>query len=121
MLDYGCGSGRVAIAIKKAFPAAPVAGYDVDAKSIARARDAAQDAGVQIAFGTEKPSGPFDLITICDCLHDLAAPVETLREIHRLLKADGTLFIVEPKAADRLEAIATPWRRCSTASACSTA
>ena len=101
VLDYGCGSGRVAIAIKKGFPAAQVAGYDVDAQSIARAREAAKE--LQIAFGTEKPSGQFDLITICDCIHDLAAPVETLREIHRLLKPDGTLFIVEPKAADRLE------------------
>jgi len=101
VLDYGCGSGRVAIAIKKAFPAAELAGYDVDAQSIARAREAAKE--LQIAFGTQKPSGHFDLITVCDCIHDLAAPVETLREIHRLLKADGTLFIVEPKAADRLE------------------
>jgi SAM-dependent methyltransferase len=101
VLDYGCGSGRVAIAIKKAFPAAQVAGYDVDAQSIARAREAAT--GLQIAFATARPSGQFDLITICDCIHDLAAPLDTLREIHRLLKADGTLFIVEPKAADRLE------------------
>ena len=101
VLDYGCGSGRVAIAIKKAFPAAAVAGYDVDPQSIARAREAAH--GLQIAFATEKPSGKYDLVTICDCIHDLGAPLETLREIHRLVKADGTLFIVEPKAADRLE------------------
>ena len=36
-LDYGCGSGRVAIALKKAFATADVHGYDVDAQSIARA------------------------------------------------------------------------------------
>jgi len=101
VLDYGCGSGRVAIALKKGFPAAQVAGHDVDPQSIARAREAAK--GLQIAFGTEKPGGQFDLVTICDCIHDLAAPAETLCEIHRLLKPDGTLFIVEPKAADRLE------------------
>ena len=101
VLDYGCGSGRVAIAIKKAFPAAQITGYDVDAQSIARAREAAK--ALQIGFGTEKPGGQFDLVTICDCIHDLAAPVATLREIHGLLKGDGMLFIVEPKAADRLE------------------
>jgi ubiquinone/menaquinone biosynthesis C-methylase UbiE len=101
MLDYGCGSGRVAIAVKQAFPAAEVAGYDLDAQSIARAREAAKD--LPIAFGTQKPNGQFDLVTICDCIHDLAAPGETLREIHGLLKTDATLFIVEPKAADRLE------------------
>src|SRR5438105_9481345 len=41
MLDFGCGSGRVAMAIKRAFPQAAVSGYDVDAASIARAREAA--------------------------------------------------------------------------------
>lgn len=103
VLDFGCGSGRVAIALKKAFPRAHVAGYDVDAQSIARARQAAAQAGVQVAFGTERPSGEFDVVTICDCIHDLAAPVDTLKEVRALLKPDGTAFIVEPKAADRLE------------------
>jgi 2-polyprenyl-3-methyl-5-hydroxy-6-metoxy-1,4-benzoquinol methylase len=101
MLDFGCGSGRVAMAIKRAFPSAEVAGFDVDAQSIQRARDAASD--LQIDFSTKLPAGQFDLVTICDCIHDLAAPVETLRQVHRLVKPDGTLFIVEPKAADRLE------------------
>ena len=101
MLDFGCGSGRVAMAVKRAFPAAHVAGYDIDARSIARAREGAQ--GLDIAFATESPKGQFDLVTICDCIHDLAAPVETLRKVHGLLKDDGTLFIVEPRAADKLE------------------
>jgi ubiquinone/menaquinone biosynthesis C-methylase UbiE len=99
MLDFGCGSGRVAMAIKRAFPKADVAGFDIDRQSIERARQTDLD----IAFDTKLPKGEFDLVTICDCLHDLAAPVDTLREIHRLVKPDGTLFIVEPKAADRLE------------------
>ena len=103
MLDFGCGSGRVAMAIKHAFPAAEVAGYDIDAQSIERARAAASEQNLRIDFATELPKGQFDLVTICDCIHDLAAPVETLRQVHRLVKPDGTLFIVEPKAADRLE------------------
>jgi 2-polyprenyl-3-methyl-5-hydroxy-6-metoxy-1,4-benzoquinol methylase len=45
----------------------------------------------------------FDLITLCDVLHDLAEPEQTLEEIRALLKPDGTLFIVEPRAADKLE------------------
>jgi 2-polyprenyl-3-methyl-5-hydroxy-6-metoxy-1,4-benzoquinol methylase len=47
--------------------------------------------------------GGFDLITLCDVLHDLAAPQQTLREIRALLQSDGILFLVEPKAADKLE------------------
>jgi 2-polyprenyl-3-methyl-5-hydroxy-6-metoxy-1,4-benzoquinol methylase len=101
MLDFGCGSGRVAMAIQRAFPAAEVTGFDVDAQSIQRAREAASE--LKINFSTELPKGQFDLVTLCDCIHDLAAPVETLRQVHRLVKPDGTVFIVEPKAADRLE------------------
>jgi 2-polyprenyl-3-methyl-5-hydroxy-6-metoxy-1,4-benzoquinol methylase len=101
MLDFGCGSGHVALAIKHAFPKAEVAGFDVDARSIARAREAAGSQAIR--FGTEKPSGQFDLVTICDCIHDLAAPEATLRQVRELVKPGGTLFIVEPKAADRLE------------------
>jgi hypothetical protein len=36
-------------------------------------------------------------------LHDLAEPEKTLRDARALLEPDGTLFIIEPKAADRLE------------------
>jgi 2-polyprenyl-3-methyl-5-hydroxy-6-metoxy-1,4-benzoquinol methylase len=99
MLDFGCGSGRVAMAIKRAFPKARVIGYDVDAKSIERARASSP----VIEFTSEKPQGPFDLVTLCDCIHDLAAPEATLKQVHALVKPGGTLFIVEPKAADRLE------------------
>jgi 2-polyprenyl-3-methyl-5-hydroxy-6-metoxy-1,4-benzoquinol methylase len=99
-LDVGCGSGAVCAALKKAFPKAEVAGMDPDRKSIRRARAAAPEA----KFMTEMPRGQsFDLITLCDVLHDLAAPVQTLKEIRALLAPDAVLFIVEPKAADRLE------------------
>lgn len=103
-LDFGCGSGRVAIALAKAFPEAHIAGVDVHAESIERAREAAKNEGVKIDFRVgEPPAGPFDLVTLCDCLHDLAAPIPTLKKIRKILKTDGTLFVIEPKAADRVE------------------
>ena len=99
-LDVGCGSGAVCAALKKAFPKAEVTGMDPDRESIRRAQAAAPEA----KFLTEMPKGQaFDLITLCDVLHDLAAPVPTLKEIRDLLAPGGVLFIVEPKAADRLE------------------
>jgi len=100
VLDFGCGSGQVCVALAKAFPKAEVVGFDVDAASIEKARIASDK---RIRFLTERPKGQFDLITICDCIHDLAAPVPVLKEIRSLLKEEGTLFIVEPRAADRLE------------------
>ena len=106
MLDVGCGSGRVCIAFARAFPKSEIVGIDPDAESIARARKAA--VGLDIRFEATtldrfRSNGGFDLVTICDCIHDLADPVRTLKEIHALLKPDGTLYAVEPKAADRLE------------------
>jgi len=103
MLDFGCGSGRVAMAIKRAFPKADVGGYDVDAKSIARASEVSKEKGLHVSFSSRIPKTQFDLVSICDCIHDLAAPEATLKQVHALVKPGGTLFIVEPNAADRLE------------------
>ena len=36
-------------------------------------------------------------------MHDFSAPERTLDEIRSLLRPDGVLFVIEPKAADRLE------------------
>ena len=94
----------------KAFPASTVVGLDPNPVSIAKAKAAAgnQDFGDRLQFvaqttGTLDPHGGFDLITACDCIHDFARPLETLTEMRKLLKPDGTLFALEPKAADRLE------------------
>lgn len=110
VLDVGCGVGRVGIAIAKAFPRCEVVGLDPDASSIDRAREAATKAGVgtRIDFVAKTTrdfdrGGGFDLITACDCVHDFSAPQRTLTEMRALLKPEGTLFVVEPKAADRLE------------------
>jgi len=110
VLDVGCGAGRVPIAIASAFPKADVVGLDPDGPSIEAANAAAQAAGLQghIQFVCDStrnfnPVGKFDLITACDVVHDLAAPEQTLSEMHGLLKPGGTLFILEPKASDRLE------------------
>ena len=113
ILDVGCGTGRVAIGMAKAFPKAQVVGLDPNATSIAKAREAAQAAGfgwndprlqfVAQTTGTLPRCEGFDLITACDCIHDFAAPEKTLSEIKSLLKPDGTLFALEPKAADNLE------------------
>ena len=103
-LDLGCGSGRVCVALARAYPQAEIIGVDPDAASIQQARKLNEKLRFLLGdvSSVEKGAG-FDLITLCDVLHDLAEPLETLREARALLKPEGTLFIVEPKAADRLE------------------
>ncbi|NQW14544.1 MAG: class I SAM-dependent methyltransferase [Rhodobacter sp.] len=109
VLDVGCGAGRVPINIATAFPNSQVVGLDPDASSIrlAETEAAASDVG-NISFVCETtrtyaPDAKFDLMTTCDVVHDFAEPEATLAEMHALMKPGGVLFIVEPKAADRLE------------------
>jgi len=110
VLDVGCGAGRVSTAIAKAFPKAEVIGLDPDENSVARARALAASAGAgpNLSFAVKTTrdlpgKAGFDLILACDCIHDFATPQATLGEIRALLKPDGVLFVMEPKAADRLE------------------
>jgi SAM-dependent methyltransferase len=109
-LDVGCGAGRVCMALARNYPAASILGLDPDKESIRRAESAAAAAGLsgRVSFiaastGDLDARERFDLITACDCIHDFAAPERTLQEIHDLLKPQGTLFIIELKAGDRLE------------------
>jgi SAM-dependent methyltransferase len=98
------------LALAKQFPRSEIVGLDPDPESIRQAQASAVEAGLgdRICFQTATTEGfergdGFDLISACDCIHDFAAPETTLRNLRHLLKSDGTLFIVEPKAADRLE------------------
>ena len=107
--DLGCGVGRAALILGDAYPSAEILGVDMDAQSVAQAREAAKSAGlsnVQFLNGSvadvSKGDG-YDFATLFDCLHDLTEPVETLEQIRSLLKPDGALMVMEPKAADRLQ------------------
>jgi len=109
-LDVGCGAGSVVLTLARAFPRATVVGLDPDRESIkhAKAAAAAADMSERVRFVAQKtsdlePGEPFDFITVCDCIHDLADPIRTLEEIRALLESHGVLFVIEPKAADRLE------------------
>ena len=110
VLDVGCGAGRVCIVIAKAFPGCEVVGLDPDAESIREARIAAAEAGVEqriqflakTADEFERGDG-FDLITVCDCLHDFVEPQKTLSVLRALVKDSGAVLVIEPKAADNVE------------------
>lgn len=110
VLDFGCGTGHALLALAKAFPKSQFVGLDSDQASITQARMNARDAELQdnVDFVdsrlSELDSGQqYDLITACDCIHDLTDPLAVLQDLRARLKAEGTLFLIEPKVADRLE------------------
>jgi SAM-dependent methyltransferase len=106
--DIGCGHGASTIIMAEAFPNSQFHGFDYHDKSIARAREAAKEAGdlqnvrFEVSAAKEAPGGDFDLVCTFDCLHDMGDPVGAARHIREMLKPDGTFMIVEPRAGDDL-------------------
>ncbi len=113
-LDLGCGVGEAAMALARAFPKAEILGVDPDGRAIERARRAAEEAGLfNLCFleGTvdDLPEDPgFDLVLLLDCLHDMVAPEAALRAVRRRLAPEGVLFVMEPRAGDRIADNAHP-------------
>jgi SAM-dependent methyltransferase len=107
--DVGCGHGASTVLLAQAFPNSSFTGFDYHSPSIERARKAAADAGVgdrvrfQVAPATSYPGGGYDLVVVFDALHDLGNPVGAAAHIRHTLAPLGTLMLVEPMAADRLE------------------
>ena len=107
--DVGCGHGASTIIFAQAFPNSRFFGFDNHAPSIARARQAAAEAGVAeralfaVADATDYPGGDYDLIAYFDCFHDLGDPVGAARHASETLAPDGTLLVVEPMAGERVE------------------
>jgi len=106
--DIGCGAGASTIIMAAAFPNSEFVGYDYHDKSIARAREAAEEAGYlpnlrfEVAKAKEASANDFDLVSCFDCLHDMGDPVGAATHVREMLKPDGTFMIVEPMAADNL-------------------
>jgi ubiquinone/menaquinone biosynthesis C-methylase UbiE len=102
MLDFGCGIGNMTRAVAKLFPRAEFVGTDLSDQSLARARQVTgeperirfvttlsnrlpfDDATFDVAF----TSGVFHHIELADRLH-------WARELRRVLKSGGRIFLFE--------------------------
>jgi SAM-dependent methyltransferase len=106
--DVGCGHGASSVLMAQAYPASRFTGFDYHGPSIARAEQAAAEAGVgerarfQTASAQDYPGDGFDLVCIFDALHDMGDPVGAAAHIRKSLKPDGTWLLVEPFAHDDL-------------------
>jgi len=109
VLDYGCGSGILALAAKR-LGAASVLGIDIDEQAVAASRHNAATNRCQVGFGTPDadPGGSFDLV-VANILSNplmLMAPMLAAR-----VAADGDLVLsgVLERQADEVIATYRPW------------
>jgi 2-polyprenyl-3-methyl-5-hydroxy-6-metoxy-1,4-benzoquinol methylase len=110
--DIACGCGWSSIAIARGFDGVTVDGFDSDAASIADASANARAGGVagRVRFTTADAAAPseggatYDLVCCFEALHDMAHPVDALRSMRALAGDDGTVFVVDERAADAFTA-----------------
>jgi ubiquinone/menaquinone biosynthesis C-methylase UbiE len=103
VLDLACGTGTLAIDIKKDNPKAKVSGIDADRSILSRAKGKAKEAGVKIDFeqglSNELPydARTFDVVVSTLFFHHLTdeAKADTAEEIRRVLRLGGRVLIAD--------------------------
>lgn len=105
LLDCGCGPGSITIGLARVVAPGAVVGVDIDPGEVERSRQLAAEQGVaNVRFETgnvyELPfaDGTFDAGFSNALLDHLRDPIGALREMRRVLKADGILGV---RTADR--------------------
>ena len=105
--DLGCGYGWSSLGMARGYPKIHVDGFDLDAPSIARAHENAKRNRLEerVHFqvrdaGDPALAGQYDLVTVFEAVHDMNHPVDALRTMHRLAKANGTVLIVDERVGD---------------------
>lgn len=103
VLDVGCGTGTMAVQLKRAHPSLEVIGVDPDPRALARARRKAARAGVDVRFDQgyadtlAYPNGRFDRVFSSMMFHHLSRDEQPrmLRELRRVLKPGGRLEFLD--------------------------
>ena len=97
ILDVGCSNGSFLAAMQSL--GWQVQGVEINAHAAALARQA----GLDVFSGTLEqagyPPGTFEAVTLWDVLEHLHQPIESLREIRRILKPEGVLVLKVPNGA----------------------
>lgn len=103
VLDVGCGTGTLAILIKREHPTITVIGIDPDPKALARAERKAARAEVSVHFergfadALPYPDATFDRVFSSLMFHHLGKneKEQSLREIRRVLRPGGRLEFLD--------------------------
>lgn len=98
VLDIACGEGYGCRLL--AAEALQVTGVDIDEETIRRARQEYPDSSIHFLTGSITsipcPDNSFDLVTCFETLEHITEQEQALKEISRVLKPEGLLFISTP-------------------------
>ncbi len=99
VLEIGCGTGYVLFALRKALPAARIAGSELHSLGLrhARRRHGHDIELLQMDARHGGLSGVFGLVGAFDVLEHIADDERVLREIHRMLQPGGILIATVPQ------------------------
>jgi ubiquinone/menaquinone biosynthesis C-methylase UbiE len=103
VLEIGCGTGNLALLVKRMRPQLEVVGLDPDPKALGRAARKARRAGLQLSldrgFADELPypDSSFDRVLSSLMFHHLEADLRlaSLQEVLRVLRPGGSLHLVD--------------------------
>lgn len=98
VLDYGCGPGFQAVAMRQTCGADFVFGLDVveDWMAVARARAKQAGCDEKVQFGTRIPDyleGAFDVVVSLSAFEHYRDPANELQKMRRQLKPDGLILL----------------------------
>lgn len=68
ILDFGCGTGTLSVAMKRLDSSVHIDGYDVSSESVKRAPKELRDSGLY-SSSLESLIGPYDLIVLTNVMH----------------------------------------------------
>jgi ubiquinone/menaquinone biosynthesis C-methylase UbiE len=105
LIDCGCGPGSITVDLAQAVTPGEAIGIDLREERLTHGRTLARDRGIsnvtfQVAnvYQLPFPEASFDAAFACAVLQHLAAPLEALKEMRRVLKPGGVIGIVDGSA-----------------------
>jgi 2-polyprenyl-3-methyl-5-hydroxy-6-metoxy-1,4-benzoquinol methylase len=100
--DIACGAAWSSIALARAYPGIHIDACDIDEASAQLGRRNVEAAGLseRISVHTLDASqlegqGRYDVVTIFEAVHDMAQPVEVLRNVRSLLVEGGAVVVMD--------------------------
>ncbi|HYO77221.1 MAG TPA: class I SAM-dependent methyltransferase, partial [Thermoanaerobaculia bacterium] len=108
VLDAGCGDGALLLMMARMFPCSTFRGCDLSREAIARASEAAREAGLENVelfagdLATLDQPRTYDLVLAFDTIHEQAFPYDVLRNLAASLRRDGVFVMQEIAVSSHL-------------------